>query len=58
MAIINGGTFKTKTFWGALATIATGIGLYVTGNKAEGIQTIIIGVLAIFGRDALTKIVK
>ncbi|HUU45862.1 MAG TPA: hypothetical protein VM118_09025 [Acidobacteriota bacterium] len=46
---------KTKTFWGGLAAIATGVGLLFVGNIPEGIQTIAGGVLAIFIRDGIRK---
>jgi len=49
---------KTKTFWGGLAAIATGIGFIVTGNVGDGAIAIVQGVLAIFVRDAITKIGK
>ncbi len=48
--------WKTKTFWGGLGTIVTGAGMIALGNKIEGVQTIIVGVLAIFGRDAVSKL--
>ncbi len=49
---------KTKTFWSGIASIATGAGLIFSGEKSEGIQLIILGVLAITGRDAIRKIEK
>jgi hypothetical protein len=55
---INKGTLKSKTFWAGLASIVTGAGLVYMGNTSEGVQTIILGVLAIFGRDAIAKIGK
>jgi uncharacterized membrane protein len=53
---MNSSVLKTKTFWGGIATIATGIGLMVTGHVPEGAQTLAIGVLAVFGRDAVAKL--
>jgi hypothetical protein len=47
---------KTKTFWGGLTSIVTGIGIVVCGDKITGVQTIILGVLAIFARDAIAKV--
>jgi hypothetical protein len=47
---------KTKTFWGGVATIATGIGLYMAGEEVEGIQTALAGLMVIFGRHAVKKI--
>jgi len=44
---------KQKTFWGSLATIATGVGLIVSGEVPTGMQTVATGVLALFIRDAL-----
>lgn len=51
-------TLKSKSFWGGIAAIATGIGLVVGGNVPEGLQTIAGGVMAIFLRDAVTKASK
>ena len=48
-------TLTTKTFWTGVAAVATGIGLIYAGDQASGIQTIIMGLLAIAGRDALSK---
>lgn len=53
--MINKDTFKTKTFWTGLGTVVTGIGMIVMGDKVTGIQTVILGVLAITGRDAIVK---
>lgn len=49
-------TFKSKTFWGGIASVASGVGLIVTGEIPEGINLIGIGIIAIFGRDAIAKI--
>lgn len=46
---------KTKTFWGGLAAIATGIGFIVTGSVAEGAVMVVNGVLSIFLRDGMRK---
>jgi hypothetical protein len=48
--------FKTKTFWGGLASIVTGAGIVVGGDVNSGIVMIGMGILAVFGRDAMTKI--
>lgn len=48
--------FKTKTFWGGLASVATGIGLIVAGDFANGINAVASGILAIFVRDGILKI--
>ena len=48
--------WKTKTFWGGVATVATGVGIAGAGDLATGGQTIMIGILAIFGRDAVRKV--
>lgn len=48
--------FKTKTFWGGVAAIASGVGFIVAGDVVSGVQTIIGGLLAITGRDAILKI--
>lgn len=49
-------TVRTKTFWGGVAAIATGIGLMVSGAIPEGINAIMAGVLAIFIRDGVAKV--
>jgi len=46
---------KTKTFWGGIASIAGGIGMIIAGETSGGTQMIVIGVLAILGRDAVRK---
>lgn len=46
---------QTKTFWGGLAALATGIGMLVTGDLPQGAQTIATAVLAIFLRDGIRK---
>lgn len=47
---------KTKTFWGGLASVLTGVGLIVAGDVGTGIEAVILGVLAITGRDAVRKL--
>jgi len=44
---------KTKTFWGGVAGIITGIGLIATGDIPEGVNAVITGVMAIFIRDGI-----
>ena len=46
---------KTKTFWGGIASIATGIGMIVSGDTEQGIQMITLGIISIFLRDAVRK---
>lgn len=53
--MINSQTFKTKTFWAGLISVISGIGLAVQGDIASGAQTALMGLLAICGRDAITK---
>ena len=48
--------WKTKTFWGCIAGIATGIGLCFAGNIPEGVATVAISIQNIFKRDAVRKI--
>ncbi len=48
--------WKTKTFWGSVATLATGIGLCFAGDYAAGAQTICLGLLGITGRAAVLKV--
>lgn len=49
---------KTKTFWGGLVAIVTGIGMCATGNIPEGTNAIVTGIVAIFLRDGLVGIAK
>ena len=46
---------RTKTFWGGVVSVVSGIGLIVQGETSEGVQLIAGGVLAIFIRDAVRK---
>ena len=48
-------TVMTKTFWGAIAAIATGVGLIFAGEVPEGILLIFGGIQTIFLRDSNTK---
>jgi len=47
--------FKSKTVWTGLASIITGIGFIITGDKTGGIQLIYTGATAIFLRHAIEK---
>lgn len=49
------GTWKSKSFWGGLAMIVTGIGMIIAGDTATGIQTITGGIVAVCLRDAISK---
>ena len=49
---------RSKTFWTGIASIATGIGLLISKNYPEGLQTIIIGLSTIFIRDSVRKVAK
>lgn len=46
---------RTKTFWAGVASICAGVAMILHGQQEQGAQTIILGVLAITGRDALAK---
>lgn len=46
---------KTRTFWTGAGSLLSGIGLIVTGNKADGLQLIFTGLTAIFLRSAVNK---
>ena len=46
---------KSKTFWGGIAAIATGIGLIASGQVDQGALAIWAGIQAIFIRDAIGK---
>ena len=52
-----GALLKSKTFWTGLGSIVAGAGGMMTGEmtSVDGIQLVILGLLAIFGRDALNK---
>ena len=45
--------WKTKTFWGGVVAVVTGVGLLVTGDVPNGMQTILGGIAMIFMRDAI-----
>ncbi|NQU43918.1 hypothetical protein HQ520_11585 [bacterium] len=47
---------KTKTFWGGLAAIATGVGLIISGDVPQGLNALVTGLLAIFVRDGVRKL--
>jgi hypothetical protein len=47
---------KTKTFWGGIAAIATGIGLIATGDIPQGVNAVVNGLIAIFVRDGIRKL--
>lgn len=52
---------RTKTFWSGVGSIATGIGIVISGDTAQGAALIVMGILAICGRDAIetnTKLVR
>ena len=46
---------RSKTFWGGIAAVATGVGLVISGNIPEGLNTIASGLLAIFLRDGIRR---
>lgn len=47
---------KTKTFWGGIAAIATGIGLIAAGDTPQGVNAVVNGLIAIFVRDGIRKL--
>lgn len=47
--------FKTKTFWAGLASLVTGAGLIITGDKTNGLIFLSQGIGQIFMRHALLK---
>lgn len=47
---------KTKTFWGGIASVASGIGCVVAKEYSAGIILIIGGLQAIFIRSAIANI--
>ena len=50
--------YKQKTTWTGVAGIATGVGLIISGDVSTGIQTALVGLMAIFGRQAVNKVAK
>ena len=52
-----GALLRSKTFWTGLGSIVAGVGGMTTGEmtSVDGSQLIVLGLLAIFGRDALNK---
>ncbi|HNQ89832.1 MAG TPA: hypothetical protein PKM73_14530 [Verrucomicrobiota bacterium] len=49
---------KTKTFWTGVSAIGWGAVLCTQGNVQEGVASIIMGLMAITGRDAIAKVEK
>ncbi len=49
---------KSKTFWGGIAGIATGIGLIIAGSVEQGAAIIWAGIMALSGRHAIAKLEK
>lgn len=45
-----------KTFWAGLAAVASGLGMIVNGEVPTGVQTVILGIGLVTGRDAITKL--
>ncbi len=45
----------TKSFWAGLVTVVTGIGMVVMKDYANGAQTILGGLTAMFLRHAVAK---
>jgi len=56
MNLLNTKTLRTKTFWGGVLAIVTGVASCAGGNWAGGVPSVVVGALAIFGRDAASKI--
>lgn len=55
--MIQKSTLKTKTFWAGLGSVLAGAAtIATTGNVVAGVQMIVTGILAICGRDAITKV--
>lgn len=47
--------YQSKTIWTGIGGVVTGAGLIAMGNIPEGVQTIIVSLLGIFGRTAIAK---
>ena len=46
---------RSKTFWGAVVAIVTGVGIGVQGDWVNGGQYIVTGLLSLFVRHTVTK---
>lgn len=53
---MNKKLFKSKTFWGGITGLCTGIGMVATGDQTTGIQLIFTSIMGIFLRDGVSKI--
>lgn len=47
---------RSKTVWGGVVAVVTGVGLLIAGEIPNGINAIYTGLLAIFIRDGIRKI--
>ncbi len=50
--------WKTKSFWGGLASIATGVGFCVAGDYPGGFNMIAVGLMGIFVRHGIETTAK
>ena len=48
--------YKQKTTWTAICAVVTGIGQAACGDISGGVQLIIVGLLGIFGRQAVNRL--
>jgi hypothetical protein len=55
---VSSSILKSKTFWTGLVTVAFGVAQIVNGNTSSGIQTVLIGVALVTGRDAIQKVIE
>lgn len=56
--MFNKDTFKSKTFWMGIITVATGVVAFCYGEADKGIGCIIAGGAMITGRDAIQKTIN
>lgn len=46
---------KSKTFWTGVASVLSGVAMFLGDNKDAGLQLIVTGLVAIFIRDGINK---
>jgi hypothetical protein len=54
--MVKSTTLKSKTFWAGIVSVVTGVGMVIQGDVGNGVMTAVMGVLAIVGRDAISKV--
>jgi len=49
-------TLLSKAFWASVALTATGISLCVAGEWKEGLPSVFLGLMGMFGRHSVSKL--